>query len=361
MRRLILTIFTALFVALAPGWAAAQSSAADAAEAALDWMRGQQQADGSFPGFGPGDSADAVIAFVAANEDAAAVRKGGKSALDYLAAQAATYAVTGPGAAAKLTMAAAAAGEDPTSFGGVNLLELLGKTYDPATGQYGPDVYGHALALLAIEAVGAAPPTAAVGRLLDLQLEDGGWSFDGTADTGSDTNTTSLVVQALAGQRQADAARGEALTYLKGQQNDDGGFPYSQSSQFGNASDANSTAAVIQALVATGEEPGGSAWTVEGATPLTALAAFQNDSGALRYQADQADDNALATYQAVPALLGKRLPVATTSVSGAADLVAPAAAWLPATGAPAEPHAALALVALALLSLGLAARRTALR
>ena len=345
----------------------AQTAPADAAARALDWVRAQQQPDGSFPGFGPGDTADAVVAFVAAGADPAELRSGGTSALDYLAAQAPSYAASGPGGAAKLIMAAVAAGADPASFGGANLLEQLGASYDPATGQYGPDVYGHALAMLAARAVGASPSPAAVARLIDLQLEDGGWSFDGTAETGSDTNTTSLAVQALVGQRQADGARARAMAYLEGQQNDDGGFPYSQTSQFGNDSDANSTAAVIQAIVAAGQDPAEGEWAAGGQSPMDALAALQNDSGALRFQAAQADDNALATYQAIPALLGKALPVATARVSGAADLVAPAAsaapapgAGLPATGAPATlPAAALALAGLALLALGRAARRAA--
>jgi hypothetical protein len=376
MRRLLLTLaLLALVAAQAPA-AHAQSAAV---QNAVAWLRQQQQPDGSFPGFGAGDTADAVAALVAAGERPADFVKDGKTPLDYLKAQAAAYAATGPGAAAKLTLAAVAAGENPAAFGGVNLLEQLGKSYDPQTGQYGPDVYGHGLAMLAARAVGATPADPAVQRLLSLQLEDGGWSFDGTAATGSDTNTTSVAVQALAALPAADAARARAAAYLKGQQNDDGGFPYSQTSQFGNASDANSTAAAIQAIVALGQDPAGADWTKGASTPLTALAAFQNESGGFRYQAAQPDDNALATYQAIPALLGKALPVATAAVSGADALLAPAGApapaatpapapqapattpaALPATGAGAEaPLAALALAALALLGLGLAARRRA--
>lgn len=359
MRRLLITLFA--LVLLAGQSATALAQAAAPADAALAWMRTQQQPDGSFPGFGPGESADAVIAFAAAGQDPTRVTRVSRSALDYLATQAASYGASSPGAAAKLVLATVAAGQDPTSFGGANLLELIGASYDPASGQYGADVYGHALALIATRAVGASPPPAAVSRLLDLQLADGGWSFDGTAATGSDTNTTSLAIQALVGQRQADGARARALAFLKGQQNDDGGFPYAQGSPFGNASDANSTAAVIQAVIAAGEDPAGASWTRDGQTPLAALAALQNASGALRYQASQPDDNALATYQAVPALLKRALPVATVNVTGAAALLAPAATTppgnLPATGAAAELPAGLALTALALAALGLSLRR----
>lgn len=361
MRRLLLALLAlALLAAASPAHAQGSTAPLDEAADAAAWVRGQQQADGSFPGFGPGDTADALVALAAAAADPGAAVKDGAAALAYLQAQAPAYSAGGPGAAAKLVLAAVASGEDPTRFGGVNLLAAIGKTYDPATGQYGPDVYGHALALLAARAVEAAPAPPAVSRLLALQLDDGGWSFDGTAATGSDTNTTSLALQALAGLRQADGARAKAIAYLKGQQNDDGGFPYSQTSQFGNDSDANSTAAAIQAIVAAGQDPAGRAWSKGRNTPYTALVGLQNASGALRFQAGQPDDNAVATYQAVPALFGRALPVATAPAPGAAALLAPAAAGLPATGAPAElPAAALALAGLAMLALGAAARRAA--
>jgi hypothetical protein len=368
MRRLLLFVTTlALLIAFAP---AAHAQETQGVQSAVAWLRAQQQPDGSFPGFGAGDTADAVVALVAAGEDPADYAAGGTTPLDYLAAQAPSYAATGPGAAAKLTLAAVAAGADPTSFGGANLLELIGASYDAQTGQYGPDVYGHALALLAIRSVGVAPPDAAVQRTLALQLDDGGWSFDGSADTGSDTNTTSLVVMALAPGDAAAPAVAEALAYLKAQQNDDGGFPYSQSSQFGNASDANSTAAVLLALASLGAQPDGADWTRGGNTPLTALTSLQNASGAFRYQATPPDDNALATYQALLALTGATLPSVVSAVPGAEALVVPAAApapapaptpgGLPATGAPdTVPLSLLALLGLAAAAAGLIVRRRA--
>lgn len=357
MRRLLaaLTLAALAIASLAPAAARAQPDPTKAAAAALSWVRAQQQSDGGFPGFGPGDTADVVFALVAAGQRPAGVTKGGKSPIDYLEAQAAGYAATGVGAAAKLALAASAVGGDPTSFGGENLLAAIGKSYDPASGQYGPDVFSHALALLAIRAAGAAPPALALDRLAGLQLDDGGWSFDGTAATGSDTNTTSLAIQALAGQPQLGAVRPKAIAYLRSQQNPDGGFPYSQTSPYGHDSDANSTAYVIQALTVIGQDP--AAFTNGGNSPLDALTAMQNPSGAMRYQLAMPDDNALATYQAIAALYGAPLPVKVTPVAGAQALVAPAAA-LPTTGAPAGlPLAGLALAALVMAAAGLVVRR----
>lgn len=357
MRRLLAALALAALALslLMPAAARAQTDPTKAAAAALSWVRAQQQADGGFPGFGPGDTADVVFALVAAGQSPASVTKGGKSPLDYLEAQAASYAASGVGAAAKLALAASAAGLDPTSFGGEDLLSAIGKSYDPASGQYGADVFSHALALLAIRAAGATPPAAALDRLAGLQLEDGGWSFDGSAATGSDTNTTSLAIQALAGQPQLSAVRANALVYLRSQQNPDGGFPYSQSSPYGHDSDANSTASVIQALTVLGQRP--AAFTNGGKSPVDALTAMQNPSGAMRYQSALPDDNALATYQAVAALYGKTLPLKVTPVAGAQALVAPASA-LPSAGAASDLSlAGLALAGLALAALGLGLRK----
>jgi len=356
-----ISVLAVLALALiAPSLARAQAPAGLAG--ALAWMRAEQQADGSFPGFGPGDTADAVIALVAAGEDLADFAKGGSTPVSYLEAQAAGYA-TNPGAAAKLAMAAIAAGADPASFGGLDLFAVIGKGYDPATGQYGPDVYGHALALLAIKAAGATPPDAAVARLLAAQLPDGGWSFDGTEATGSDTNTTGLALQALAGRAgPVNQARANALTYLESQQNDDGGFPYSQASSFGTDSDVNSTAAAALGIRAAGGSPGDPRWQKNGNGPVELIESLQNDSGAFRYQQAQADDNALATYQAVPALAGATLPVATAQVAGAQAAVAGGssaqAAGLPATAeGRGAPLGLIALLSLALVACGARLRR----
>ena len=51
-----------------------------------------------------------------------------------------------------------------------------------------------------------------------------------------------------------------ALDYLKAQQNADGGFPYISPSPYGTDSDSNSTAVVIWAIKAAGQDPAGDDW-----------------------------------------------------------------------------------------------------
>lgn len=348
MKRL-LTLVAALAVLLSFAGAAAPARAAadpgSAAQAALGWLLARQQDDGSFAGFDAGASADAIFALVAAGKDPNGVFKNGSTPVTYLGNQAATYAAKSAAAAGKLTLAVVAAGKDPRSFGEQNLLDLLARTYDAKTGQYGVDITGHAYALLALAATGQPIPAQAVAALGTTQLPDGGWSFDGSAASGSDTNTTALAVQALVAANARAAVFDRALAYLRSQQNADGGFPYSKSSSFGADSDANSTANVIQALVAAGTDP--RSLKPGASDPIDALLALQNANGAFRYQAAAPDDNDLATAQAIPALLLKPFPIATVAL----PVAQPVPASLPRTGG-AVPAWPLALAALALLTLG---------
>jgi prenyltransferase beta subunit len=357
MRRLVHWLAVmALFVALAP--VAAQAQTDDAADQAIDYILTQQQADGSFAGLGAGSTADAVYALLAAGEDVGAIEKDGNSAIDFIKAQ--TAEAQKPGSAAKFALALALAGEQPTLTNGTDLLDVIDGSYNGDTGQYGEDVSTHAYAVLALIAAEGNVPDKAVEALRSLQRPDGGWSFDGTGD--SDTNTTSLVVQALvaAGDNSDSVAR--AIEYYRGQQNDDGGFPSSQTSEFGTDSDTNSTALSIQALLAAGQDLEN--WAKNDSTPLERLIQFQNDSAAFRYNDATPDDNAFATYQAVPAVVGEALPFAGQNNAAAPTATADATATATAEGPNALPdtgaHTLLpvyALLAGTLLLGGLTLRR----
>ena len=110
-----------------------------------------------------------------------------------------------------------------------------------------------------------------------------------------------------------------ALAYYESIQNEDGGWPYQNPSAYGTDTDANSTAVTIQAIIAAGQDPAGDEWaTAEGSTPLAALEALQNESGAFAWQAAVPDDNLLATVQALPAVAGKAFPFVTMAVGEAA-------------------------------------------
>ncbi len=290
----------------------------ESALGALSWIAARQQSDGSFPGFGVGSTADAVFAICAVGGDPNGFLKEGSSPISYLGAHVDELAANA-GTAGKVILAAVCAGKDPRAFGGADLVAALDSAYNASSGQYGTDLSGHAFALLALAATGRPIPAGAVAWLRSAQVPDGSWAWHGTPTSGDgDTNSTALAIQALvaAGVSTGDPAVSAALAYLHTQQNDDGGFPYAKPSPYGSDTDANSTAYVIQALVAAGEDPEGPAWAVQGRTALTALWSLQLPSGALEWQAGFGE-NELATYQAVPAFMLKPFPLATTIVGEA--------------------------------------------
>jgi hypothetical protein len=267
---------------------------------AAAWLRGQQNADGGYPGFSgptsdPSTSADVALALVSAGIGLGDVAKGGASLLDYLHASAPGLK-SGP--AAKYLLVAANIGEDSSSFGGADLL-ALSTAEKSADGVYGGSYFIHALVVLA-QSLATSPDAAKAldnGVLLRAQQVDGGWGFD--AKGASDTNTTALVVQALVASGQGGDATTRGMAYMEGTLQPTGLYPFDAKSGDG---DANSTAYVLQAKIAARANP------AEITRTRAALLALQNPSGAFPFQQSAPDDNLLATVQAIPALNGVAFP-----------------------------------------------------
>jgi hypothetical protein len=295
---IVSALFTVLFALEITPFAAVASGGV---EPALAWLRRAQQPDGGFSsGFAEGSdigaTADAIVAIASGGEDPAAWTMDGSTPLDYLRAH--LTDIAGPGQAAKVGLALVAAGEDPSTFGGVDLPQMIEKGFDASTGTFGGGPYDSALAILALAASGHRASPEAVQGLLRARQPDGSYAFDGAMTPGSgDSNTTALAVQALlvagAGKETVPSYR-----YFREKQNTDAGWTYQKPSAYGEATDANSTALVIQALLAGGQDL--AAW----GDPGQALLALQQPSGALAFKADTPGDNLLATVQAVPALAG---------------------------------------------------------
>jgi len=272
---------------------------------AVEWLLTQQAEDGGFLGYtGESDTGftlDAVMALVAA--DHAGVDSGDAvdRAITYIGAEdhALVYAQTGVGQSAKLILGLKAAGVEPQGFANVMPLAMIEQGQNAETGVYGTGIYDHAYAILALSVMDAEIPESAFDALASSQAENGGWAFDGSVDpTMVDSNTTSIVIQALvATGRGDDLLVSNGFTFLTSITSDTGA-PYSPVA--GTPVDANSTALVLQAYLAVGED----------ATGLhQALEAFQNPSGGLFYMADDTTDNAFATVQAIPALAGQVFPI----------------------------------------------------
>ncbi|MEU1700203.1 prenyltransferase/squalene oxidase repeat-containing protein [Streptomyces pseudogriseolus] len=187
--------------------------------------------------------------------------------------------------------------------------------YGDADPQY-DGVWRQSLALLAQHAAGVEPPKAAVGWLAGQQCADGSFapfradpSAACDAKTMVDTNQTAAAVQALAALGGHDAVTEKAVGWLKSVQNEDGGWGYTA----GGASDTNSTSVVVGALAAAGERPG--EVRKGGKSPYDALLGLElpctgKGAGAFAFQPEKDGSltaNADATAAGVLGALGQGL------------------------------------------------------
>ena len=104
-----------------------------------------------------------------------------------------------------------------------------------------------------------------------------------------------------------------ALGFLTAGQDADGGWSYyPNTTATPGSTDPDSTALVIQGLLALGVSPTGSTFTKGSANPVSSLLSFQltsgTDTGAFYFPPAPSPASAIATYQAVPALAGLSFP-----------------------------------------------------
>ena len=306
-----------------------------AAQASAQWLARQLTPGGWVPNASdqpsPSFTVNTVLALAAARVDPAGVH----AALAYLATDVDGYVTQngadGPGQLALLILAAEAGGADPTDFGGTNLVARLLATEQPSglfgtetqVANYAAGNYEQGLALQALGVAGVRGGSrlaAAVHYLVDQQCADGGWSFTAQATdtcvvsatdfTGPDTNSTAQAVQGLAAQGAVTpAVASGALGFYAAGQDADGGWSYYPSSAGApQSTDPDSTAFVIQALVALGRSPSGPDFVHGSADPVSALLAFQLTSGpgAGAFESSYApgSPDVTASFQATAAVAG---------------------------------------------------------
>jgi hypothetical protein len=319
--------------------ASAATSQTTQANAALRYLYSQVGTDGSVAG-SLGATEDAIISVADNGYDPATLKSptSATSAYSYLSAKAST--VTTAGGAAKYVLAWLAAGKPAaidasalltklntlTTSGGY--LESNGAFHNATTET--ANAYSQSLAVLADVGAGHALPAHATGWLTCAQRPDGGFGYAiddslstppaSCGDTASDTNDTGIILQAL-GQAGITSADSAAEGYLHSVQQSDGGFGFNA----GGGSDPDSDTIVIQALVAIGQDPTGSAWTVSGGgNPLSNMESFADPqgSGGYVFPGNTAPD--AFTTSAVPqALALKPYAAATTIVAGSSPPAAP--------------------------------------
>jgi hypothetical protein len=204
----------------------------------------------------------------------------------------------------QIVMALVAAGADPRDVGGNDLVALLVDSWDAGAGIYGSLLGESALVVMALAAAGEPIEEQAIATFAEKQLDDGSWSAYGDTEPGSGTaEGTAYVVQALvAAGRGDDPMVADALDFFRSIQEDGGAFPIIP----GQLPDAYSTANVLSALIAAGEDP------KEWGDVVSSLLAFQNESGAFRPRDDLPFDDIGATTLALTALAGAYWPVLPT-------------------------------------------------
>ena len=316
MRRILILVFL-LSTLLAGATPAARAD--DPVQSAIAWLHTQQLADGSFGNATWGSAsvtADVVYVLALAGEDPGgpAWTKGGKSALDALAALTPDYIASGDaGQAGKVARAVAAAGRNPRSFAGADVISVIERVYNPATGRYHPSLlFRHTIAVEALRRTGESVPNAAVNALLAAQLPNGGWfwafiepsQIDPSKDQ-SDIDATGRVLQLLAGPlglQCLTATYGRAATYLAGGQLTSGGWGV----RAGQAPEnANSTGLVIAGLRAAGRDPDAAPFRISAPTATATLLSYQESNGAFIYikEAGKEESRLMATADALVALL----------------------------------------------------------
>ena len=335
--------------ALATSAGAAGPNNAQRAQRGAQWLANQIKANQGFvKTFGAPDvtsTAYAVIGMRATGVD----KPASDLAIRYLRTKIGTQVQLNghdsPGALAEYILAAVADNQDPRHFGGTgtqnNLVTRLlatARTTGTNVGLFGlqdptyDGAFRQGLALAALKAAAVDPSkgriTAGISWLKKQQCANGLWTSyrantatacpaaDPNSFSGPDTNSTSLAVQGLAawGQRPRQAA---VLQSLDAVQSANAGFPFIAAPN--QAADPNSTALVIQTILAENGSPTATQWLKGTKTPFTALASYQLGCAQPGYGAffypPSTSPNVFATVQAVPAMASKTLPVASSTAS----------------------------------------------
>ena len=318
---------------LVPSSVGAEPTSADRARIAARFLVSHQAEDGSFQALSAvGSTADAIFSLVAVRRAPRAIA----TAIAYLESDEAEIDTVGE--LAKVVLALVAAGEDPTSFGGRDLIAEI-EAAQQLDGRYGAQtsVLGHAFGMLALEAA-AAPATLplAADWIVDAQCTGGGWQYLEPATPAEDdecslgpldvdranTDTTAAAVQALAALPVPVPPRHDPFAFFEAAIDPaHGGWGYGFG--IGTQTNSNSTAYVLQAYAAADRKPPGG--TRRALARLQGRLCGSNAGGFFYTWGDEDGDGSdervqpndlAATIAAVPGLLLTPLPQPALEVGG---------------------------------------------
>jgi energy-coupling factor transport system substrate-specific component len=300
----------ALLVVGAGGVAAPSARAASP----LSYLLRAQNADGGW-GAAPGRPSAGLytgwtaLGLAAAGRNPATVRRGGRSAVDYIRAHAGGLvrngSATGTGELERTILVLHAAGRSPRAFAGQNLVAALERRVarnGTVLGQANLTAFG----ILALRAAGVSSHAAVLRRaggwLARQQNRDGGFSYLGRG-LASDVDDSGAALEALAALGGHRTGLRSGASYLRRAQNLDGGLGQGP----GGASNAQSTAWAVQGLVAAGVRPGG-VHRRGSRSPLAYLRSLVTPSGAVRYSRTSAQTPVWVTATALLGLAERPLP-----------------------------------------------------
>jgi energy-coupling factor transport system substrate-specific component len=283
--------------AFAPAPAQAQSSSVTQA---IGWLESQQRPSGGFAAdagreAGAEMTSWSMLALAAAGRNPLDVAKSGKSPVDFLRAH--RDEIKDPGDVARTILALGAAGVDPRSFVGEDLVSrLLVERRDNGSYQGWPGT--SAYAVLALRSAGANSSTAAtVEWLRKVQGKDGGWGND--PQSPSTAEVTGAVIQVLSPGSQASD---RALDYLRKEKRPNGGFAPGKNL----SANAQATAWASQGLLAAGKDP---ASFGTGGSSLAYLRELQAPDGKFLQAPNTEVSPVWVTADAVVPLAGRFLPI----------------------------------------------------
>jgi hypothetical protein len=284
--------------------------------AAVSWLRAAQNGDGGFAFAKGEESSPAMTGWAALGLEAAGVNPldvdhGDATPITYLAGTVGQISTTGD--IERTILLLSGAGLNPRHFQGHDLVSRL-LARRGGDGSWGQQVNPTAFGVLALKAAGAtAGNSHSAGWLRGIQNDDGGWGF--AAKSASDPDSTGAALQALAAAGGGGGTQ-KGVSYLRGVQRSGGGFALSS-----GPVNAQSTAWAAQGLLAAGISP---AAVRSGGTPLSYLSGIQAADGHYRYSSTSDQTPVWVTGQALMAVNGAAFPlnpvpraVSNTTGSGA--------------------------------------------
>ena len=203
---------------------------------------------------------------------------------------------------ARIALALAAIGKDPTNVGGKSFLQACDSmSYIKRQGTSGPVWTLIALDSMDYPTFGDVTRDKLIEAILDRRMESGAWYISIT-NKEDNVDMTAMAIQALAPYYAANAdvkaAVDKAVSWLAAVQQADGSFAGTAAA----AASSESCAQVIVALTALGIDPvTDSRFTKNGKTVLDALCTFAVEGGGFRHTAS-GERNGMATEQAYYAL-----------------------------------------------------------